>query len=157
MTSPRHPRASLRSLAALACLVLAAGCATPLPRPDVSVVGLEPLAGGVLEQRVRVELRVQNPAPRPIAASGLAVRLVMNGRPLARGVSHEPFTVPALGETTISVVTSTTLVDLLRQVEGLATRASLAYRLEGTLYVGGPPGRAVPFQAEGTLAPPGDR
>jgi LEA14-like dessication related protein len=140
--------------AALACLLLAvAGCATA-PPPDVFVIGLEPLPGGTLEQRVRIDLRVQNPSPQPLSVTGMSLRLLVNDQPLARGVSAERFSVPALGEATTSIVTSTTLIDLLRQMYGAQTRASLDYRLEGKLYLDKPSGRSLSFDNKGTLAPP---
>ena len=151
VTSREHARRSSLLLVALATLL--AGCATG-PAPDVFVIGLEPLEGGTLEQRMRIDLRVQNPSPQPIEATGMSLRLIVNGQPLARGVSNEHFTVPALGEATTSIVTSTTLIDLLRQIRGAQTRRSLEYRLEGKLYRGVPPGRSVTFENEGTLAPP---
>jgi LEA14-like dessication related protein len=153
MTRPTHVLRSLRGLAALAGLVLAAGCATA-PRPDVYVIGVKPIPGGPLEQRVRIDLRVQNPTPQPIAATGMTLQVVVNGATLARGVSDEHFTVPALGEARTSIVTSSTLIDLLHQVEGLETHPSFDYRVEGLLYVG-EPARSIPFETKGTLAPPG--
>jgi len=149
MKSGRSPRA-----AAIAALLLAlAGCVT-VPPPDVFVIDLEPLESGALEQRVRVELRIQNPSPEPIAVSGMSLRLVVNGQPLARGVSDEHFTVPPLGEATTSIVTSTSLIDLLRQIEGARSRTNVEYRLEGTLYLDNPPGRSISFRHEGALEPP---
>jgi len=146
-----------RRAAALAALVLAlAGCVTA-PPPDVLVINLEPLEGGGLEQRMKIELRVQNTSNQPISAAGLSLRLIVNGQPLARGVSNEHFTVPALGEATTSVVTSTTLIDLLRQVYGAQGRTSLEYRVEGKLYLESPPGGSLPFESQGTVAPPAMR
>ncbi|MGE5130728.1 MAG: LEA type 2 family protein [Sphingomonadaceae bacterium] len=145
------------SAAAIAALLLAlAGCVT-VPPPDVFVINLEPLEGGALEQRVKVDLRVQNPSNQPISAAGVSLKLIVNGQPLARGVSNEHFTVPALGEATTSVVTSTTLVDLLRQVYGAQGRTSFEYRLEGRLYLESPPGGSVSFETQGTLASPAAR
>jgi len=150
--SGRSPRG-----AGMAALLLAlAGCVTS-PPPDVFVIDLEPLQGGALEQRVKVDLRVQNPSNQPISAAGMSLKLIVNGQPLARGVSNERFTVPPLGEATTSVVTSTTLVDLLRQAYGAQGRTSLDYRLEGKLYLESPPGGSLSFTNEGTLAPPAVR
>jgi len=140
--------------AAIACLLLAvAGCATA-PRPDVIVIDVEPLEGGTLEQRVRVDLRVQNPSPQPISVAGMSLRLLVNGEPLARGVSDQHFSVPPLGEATTSIVTSTTLFDLMRQIRGAQKRSDFVYRLEGKLFLDNPPGRSLSFESEGTLAPP---
>jgi hypothetical protein len=102
--------------AALAALLLALARCVAAPAPDVFVIGLEPLEGGVSDER---------------------------------------FTVPPLGEATASIVTSTTLIDLMRQVYGAQSRTSLDYRLEGKLYLDSPPGRSLSFETEGTLEPPG--
>ncbi|HMA89363.1 MAG TPA: LEA type 2 family protein, partial [Burkholderiales bacterium] len=147
MASRKHARILL-------LLLVLAGCVTA-PPPDVFVINLEPLEGGGLEQRVKVDLRVQNPSTQPISAAGMSLRLIVNGQPLARGVSNERFTVPPLGEATTSIVTSTTLIDLLRQVHGAQSRTSLDYRLEGKLYLDSPPGRSLSFETEGRLEPPG--
>jgi len=147
--SGRSPRAT----ATAALLLALAGCATA-PPPDVFVIDLEPLEGGGLEQRVKVDLRVQNPSNQPISAAGMSLRLIVNGQPLARGVSNEHFTVPPLGEATTSIVTSTTLIDLLRQAYRAQERTSLEYRLEGKLYLESPPGGSLSFTNEGALAPP---
>ena len=148
-----NSRRSLRSGALAALLVALAGCVT-VPPPDVFVVNLEPLEGGGIEQRVKVDLRVQNASNQPISAAGISLKLIVNDQPLARGVSNEHFTVPPLGEATTSVVTSTTLIDLLRQAYGVQGRTSFDYRLEGKLYLEGPPGGSVSFESRGTLAPP---
>ncbi|HMA89668.1 MAG TPA: LEA type 2 family protein [Burkholderiales bacterium] len=147
MTSRKHARILL-------LLLVLAGCVTA-PPPDVFVIDLEPLEGGGLEQRVKVDLRIQNPSTQPISAAGMSLRLIINGQPLARGVSNERFTVPPLGEATTSIVTSTTLIDLLRQAYRAQERTSLEYRLEGKLYLDSPPGRSLSFETEGRLEPPG--
>jgi len=150
--SGRSPRA-----AGITALLLAlAGCVTS-PPPDVFVIDLEPLQGGALEQRVKVGLRVQNPSDQPISATGMSLKLIVNGQPLARRVSNERFTVPPLGEATTSIVTSTTLIDLLRQVYCAQGRTRFDYRLEGRLYLESPPGGSLSFETQGTLAPPAVR
>lgn len=142
----------MRFLAAACLLLTVAGCATA-PRPDVFVIGIEPLPGDTLEQRVRVDLRVQNPTRQRISATGMSMRLLVNGQPLARGVSAEAFSVPPLGETTTSIVASTTVFDLMRQLYGAQTRPGIDYRLEGKLYLDDPLRRALSFEREGMLAP----
>ena len=131
-------------------VVLLAGCASQ-PPVDVFVIRLTPLESTGLEQRLRIDLRVQNPTDQPISVRGIQLGLDVNGRPLARGVSNEAFTVPSLGEATTSIVTSTSLFDLLRQVIGLESRQALDYSLKGHLYRdGGWPG-SLRFERAGTL------
>ena len=71
---------------------------------------------------MRIDLRLQNASDTPITRAGLKIELDVNGQPLARGVSNEPFDVPSLGETTTSIVTSTSVFDLVRQAFGLGTK-----------------------------------
>ncbi len=135
-------------------LLLAAllgGCAQYKP-VDVFVVGLQPVAGAGLEQRVRVDLRIQNPNDQPITAKGMQVRLDVNGARLARGVSDAGFTIPRYGETTTSVVATTTLFDLAKQLAVLQGKQSFRYVLEGDVYVEGL-GRSVSFHNDGEFKP----
>ena len=49
---------------------------------------------------------------------------------------------------------TSTLIDLLHQAQGMKSLPRIDYRLEGLLYVGEPP-RSIPFETQGTIAPPG--
>ncbi len=120
--------------AMLAVLCVTAGCATYQPL-DVALVGIEPLPSSTFEQRMRIELRVLNPNDRAFEATGLSLRLDVNGQPLARAVSNAPFAVPRLGETRLELTASTSLFDLARQILALPDRHEpMAYRIEGRLH-----------------------
>jgi LEA14-like dessication related protein len=114
--------------------LFAAGCAQYRP-VDAFVIGLTPAEGGALEQRVRIDLRIQNPNDRALSVRGMRIELDLNGQPLARGVSDTHFAIPALGEATTSIVTSTSLFDLARQAATLPGRATMDYDLSGELFV----------------------
>jgi len=140
----------------LVCAALLGGCAQYQP-VDVFVIGLTPLEGGTLEQRIKVDLRIQNPNEQPITATGMQIRLDVNGARLARGVSDTAFTVPRLGETTTSVVASTTLFDLAKQIVALSGgRQTFQYVLEGSVHVAAsnPFSRSVSFRSTGEYPPP---
>jgi LEA14-like dessication related protein len=139
---------------AIVLLALSAtGCMTR-PSVDVFVIGLTPLESAGLEQRMRIDLRVQNAGNAPLTARGMQLQLDVNGQTLARGVSNTPFTVPSLGETTTSIVTSTSLFDVLRQAMGLGTGTaqSLDYEVSGTIHREGGFPSAVGFRRSGTFA-----
>jgi LEA14-like dessication related protein len=119
---------------------------------DVFVVGLTPAEGSALEQRLRVDLRIQNPNDQAISASGMQIRLDVNGARLARGVSDQAFTIPRLGETTTSIVATTSLFDLAKQLVALSGTQSFRYVLEGDVFVGGLT-RSVRFHNEGEFTP----
>jgi len=133
----------------LIALILLSGCASYRP-VDAFVIGLAPAESGALEQRVRIDLRLQNPNDRPLVVHGMRVDLDLNGARLARGVSNARFTIPALGEATTSITTSTSLFDLARQATVLPGRATTDYALSGELFVEGVPG-SVKFHQRGRI------
>lgn len=147
----------LRPVAYITILLAAllGGCAQYKP-VDVFVIGMQPAEGSALEQRVRIELRIQNPNDQPIEAHGMQVRLDVNGARLARGVSDAAFTIPRLGETTTSIVATTSLFDIAKQIVVLSGTQSFKYVLEGDVYVDSMPGgfgRSVTFHNEGEFKP----
>lgn len=136
-------------------VTLLGGCVQYKP-VDVFVIGMQPAAGSAMEQRVRIELRIQNPNDQPIEAHGMQVRLDVNGARLARGVSDAAFTIPRLGETTTSIVATTSLFDIAKQIVVLSGTQSFKYVLEGDVFVDSVPGgfgRSVSFHNEGEFKP----
>jgi LEA14-like dessication related protein len=129
------------SVAVLMPALLLAGCAGILERdaPQVSIVGLEPIAGEGLEMRMNVKLRVQNPSQSRIDYDGIALDLELNGRPFASGVSSETGSIPRFGETVLSVPVSVSAFSAIRQAWGYATGDALddiPYVLRGKLAMG---------------------
>ncbi len=114
----------------------AAGCAGR-PVVEVALVGLAPLESTLLEQRMRLDFRLQNFSERPIRATGLDIALNVNGRPLARGVTAQAFQLDRLGETRVSAVVSTSLFQVARQLLELTARDAFSYELEGRVYLEG--------------------
>lgn len=149
----------LRGFLLLLATLLVSACASlaSLEPPEVRVSSLKMLENdpGTLEQRFEVGLRVLNPNNRDIAVDGVDFELDVNDRRLARGVSSEGFTLPALGETTTSVVVTTSLLDLLRQAYNLSLRGgeTLDYQLNGRLHLASGLARTIPFDYSGTLGP----
>ncbi|MCX9156971.1 LEA type 2 family protein [Niveibacterium sp. 24ML] len=122
----------------LAAPVLLGGCAMMalgLERPDVAVSDVSVLQGGtLLEQRLRLTLRVSNPNDKDIAIDGLSFRFEVNDQEVARGLSNQRSVLPRLGETSVPVDVSASMVDLLRHAPKMLERGSggkLAYRVRG--------------------------
>jgi LEA14-like dessication related protein len=138
-------------------LVALGGCAQYKP-VDVFVIGLTPVEGSPLEQRIQVDLRILNPNDASISANGMQLRLDVNGARLARGVSDAYFTVPRLGEATTHIVATTTLFDLAKQIVVMSAgdKQTFRYVLDGDIYLtdGGPFARSVSFHNEGEFPPP---
>jgi len=104
----------------LAALALT-GCAT-LSSEDplqVTVAGIEPLEGEGLEMRFMVKLRVQNPNDAPVDYNGAYVKLDVQDRTFATGVSDEIGSVPRFGESIISVPVTASVLRMVRQVMGV--------------------------------------
>lgn len=146
------------SLLAVLLLVLAA-CGTAEPvAPQVRVVDLRLVESSVFEQRFEIDLRIGNPNDFALPLDGLTFDLEVNGAAFARGFSDQRVTIPRLGEGRVSVLASTTLVEVVRQMLLLAERGDLTYRLKGQAFLNSLQRRSVPYQSEGSfrLLPPGD-
>ncbi|HEU4684430.1 MAG TPA: LEA type 2 family protein [Nitrospira sp.] len=130
---------------------LAGGCASWFTNgepPEVSVANVTPLEATAFEQRLEVDLRIRNPNDFDLSVTGIDFTLDLNGRRLARGLGNQELTVPRLGEAVTSVHTSTSTLDLVRQLLSLRENTDLAYEIRGILHL--KTGR-LPFQQAGVL------
>ncbi len=152
MTGRRALAAACGRWAAAALMLLLAACSggDPLP-PQVRVVDLELLESTLFEQRFRIDLRIGNPNDFDLPLDGLTFDLEVNGADFARGFTNERVTIPRLGEGRLSVVASTTLVEVVRQMRLLAERGDLTYRLHGTAYLDSFARRRAPYESSGSF------
>ncbi len=147
-------RRSTRRLLALSLAGVLGGCASlgrVLEPPEVSVVNLTPEAASGFEQRFQVELRIANPNERALEVTGLRFELDVNGERLARGQTGESVTVPRLGDATLTVPATTTVMDVLRQVLAMPNATGVTYRVRGRVFLAGffPP--SIDFDREDEL------
>lgn len=128
--TPRH-------LAALLLSATLAGCASFERDPlHIDLAGLEPLPSEGLELRFALKIRVQNPNDHSISYNGVALKLNVNGQPLASGVSDQTGAVPRFGESVITVPVTLSALSAVRQVWGAAdwqAGQAVPYRLTGKL------------------------
>jgi LEA14-like dessication related protein len=142
----------------VAVLLALAACSSTEPvAPEVHVVDLRLLESSVFEQRFEIDLRIGNPNDFDLPLDGLTFDLEVNGEDFARGFSNEKVTVPRLGEERLSVVASTTLLELVRQMQLLAERGDLSYRISGLAYFDSLVRRSAPYESEGTFSLAGPR
>ena len=139
-------------------LVLAAlaGC-TSLAGKDplqVTVAGIEPMPekGEGLELRLLVKLRVQNPNSGAISYDGAYVKLEVQGRTFATGVSDAGGAIPGFSEAVVEVPVTVSMLRMVRNVLGMKDEAAtdqIRYSMSGKL-------GWHRFRAEGefSLAPP---
>jgi LEA14-like dessication related protein len=151
-------RSMLCSLLALSL----AGCAT-LPQrdpPQITVAGVEPLQGEGMELRLLVKLRVQNPNDAPIDYDGVYVRLDVQDKTFATGVSDARGSVPRFGEALVEVPVTVSAFRMARQVVGAMgamesgkgldkVRYDLSGKFSGTGF------RSVRFGSKGEFTMPG--
>lgn len=142
--------------------LLVAGCAS-LPQrdpPQITLAGIEPLQGQGLELRLLVKIRVQNPNDAPIDYDGAYVRLDVQGKTFATGVSDARGSVPRFGEAVVAVPVTISAFRMARQVVGAMgamergdAPSKIRYDLSGKL--SGTGFRSVRFGAQGELELPG--
>ena len=128
-------------------------CATlPGREPlQVTVAGIEPLQGQGMEVRMRVKLRIQNPNESSIEYDGVSLKLEVQGKTYASGVSDVRGTIPRFGEALIEVPMTMSTMRLAMQAFGMMQEGKapekLKYKLTGKL--GGSTFGSVSFATEG--------
>ena len=142
-----------RAFAVLLALIALTACTQigETRAPQVHVVDIRLLPGGLLEQRFQVDLRIGNPNDFDLPLDGLTFELDLNGRHFAEGFTNRAVTVPRLGEARVSVAASTTLLDMMAQALILGERAELSYRIAGVIYLRGMARRQVPYERGGSM------
>lgn len=122
-----------------AALALTACASFPTNDPlQVTVAGIEPMQGEGLEMRMMVKLRVQNPNDAPLDYDGAYVKLEVQDKTFATGVSDARGSVPRFGESVIGVPVTISMLNVVKQVLGaMGPTASpvdkVRYKLEGKL------------------------
>ena len=132
-------------------LLFLAGCASWFTKgqpPDVLVTNIIPLKATAFEQRLQIDLRIRNPNDFDLMMTGIDFKLNVNGKPLPRGLGNQEVTIPRLSDAVISVQTSTSTFDLIRQFMGFAQKHDLSYDTSGVLH--SKDGR-LPFANSGLL------
>jgi LEA14-like dessication related protein len=130
-----------RQVLALTVAILAlSGCATLAGKDplQVAVAGIEPLPekGEGLELRLLVKLRVQNPNSAPIGYDGAYVKLEVQDRTFATGVSDAGGSIPGFNEAVVEVPVTVSMLRMVRQVIGMqgdAPAGQIRYRMSGKL------------------------
>ncbi len=127
-------------LLSLAAAVALAGCASLAARDplEVTVAGIEPMQekGEGLELRLLVKLRVQNPNPDAISYGGAFVKVEVQDKTFATGVTDVGGTVPGFSEAVVEVPVTVSMLRMVRQVVGMKDAAQadqIRYSMSGKL------------------------
>jgi len=147
----------MRSASVLLLAWALAGCSVFVPKlqsPHLSIVNVEHLGSNLLEQRLRVHIRVENPNDRELPVSALTYSIEVAGQEFAHGAANESFTVPANGEsefaTDVSANMAGALIAILGRGHGSAND-SIDYRIAGEVRLAGGFVRKIPFEHQGTF------
>jgi LEA14-like dessication related protein len=135
----------------LACILTGIGCASWFmkgERPDVLVANVTPLESTAFEQRLQVDLRIRNPNNFDLHVTGIDFTLDLNGKRLARGLGNKELTVPRLSDAVLTVQTSASTFDIVRQVLRVSQNQELGYNISGVLHS---QDSRLPFDGSGVL------
>jgi LEA14-like dessication related protein len=127
-------------LAIFVAVVALAGCSSLAGKDplQVTVAGVEPIQekGEGLELRLLVRLRVQNPNPAPVSYDGTFVKVEVQGKTFATGVSDVGGTLAGFSEAVVEVPVTVSMLRMVRQVIGLkddAPAGPVRYSMSGKL------------------------
>lgn len=139
----------------LVSVLLVSACSSLVDRivpepPDVSLIGIELVKASLLQQTFNLTLNLKNPNDQQLAIENTEFSAIINGDEFASGVSTQPITLPAFGESTVSVRVNSGLMKILENLSRLSSSDGLNYVLEGSVKVDGIPVR-IPFTRSGTL------
>jgi LEA14-like dessication related protein len=143
------------SALAIATQWLLIGCSYLAPKletPKLSVVNVELVKSALLEQQLKVRMRVQNPNDRELPVKGIAYDMEVAGEQFAHGVSANAFTVPAFGEAEFDMNVTANVAGALFKLIGnreALNGDAVDYRLAGKVSLASGMWRTIPFQESG--------
>jgi LEA14-like dessication related protein len=144
---------AMRVFAALTLLAGSAGCAyARLQKPELEVVDVHLLKGDLLQQQLKLRMRVRNPNDRQLPVAGITYQLAVAGEAFAHGESERDFVVPALGSAEFDVhVTANAATALLKILAGGRKLETVDYRLTGKVALSSGMLRSIPFDQKGVI------
>jgi LEA14-like dessication related protein len=137
-------------LTLLASPLIACGALVPkLEQPKLAVVGVQVVKADLLQQQLRVRMRVDNPNDRELAVRGITYTVELGGDEFAHGDSDRNFTVPALGNLEFDVNVYANAAPLLLKYAASGGREPIDYRIAGKVQLAGGLIRSIPFAETG--------
>jgi LEA14-like dessication related protein len=149
-------RSILFMLAVAASLSACAVRQDALP-PEVRLADLRPVGIGLIEQRFQVILRLVNRNDFALNLDGMTLDLELNGQPFAFGASNQAVSLPRLGQATVPIEVSATLLEITQSLLSVADSGSVSYRISGQAYMtsfAGLGSDTVPYEHAGSIALP---
>lgn len=144
----------MRSLSLLLVAVALSGCALIVPKlqtPRLSIVDIQVRKANLLEQDLRVRMRVDNPNDRSLPIKGLSYTVYLGGQEFATGVSDASFVVPALGTAEFDMDVTANAAGALFAILGRPRGQGIDYHMKGRVELTHGWLRSVPFEESGTF------
>jgi LEA14-like dessication related protein len=138
----------------MACLALLAGGCALVPRfepPQLNVVEVQLLRGDLLQQELRVGMRVRNPNNRDLNVRSIQYEVKVADQAFAHGESERDFKVPANGETQFNVNVTANVASALLRLLGGGRLDEVEYQITGRVALSSGMVRNIPFDQRGRL------
>jgi LEA14-like dessication related protein len=156
-TRPTAPlyHSCMRFVSLLLLALALSGCTLFVPKlqtPKLAIVDVEVLRANLLEQQLRVRMRVENPNDRSLPVQGLSYTIYLGGQQFATGVSDASFVVPALGTAEFNMDVTANAAGALFTILNQPRGQGIDYRMKGRVELSHGWLRSIPFQESGTFA-----
>ena len=152
----KYPNPKTSAVIVLVSIQLLAGCAglgKQPAAPRIALAGIQPLEFTGLETVFRIQLRVFNTNDTDLNVKGIETELEINGKPFATGVSRTETKIPAFESELVPVTVYSSVIGILRSIQGLQKAEQLTYRIKGKLWLFGEHAisSSLPFDSEGRI------
>lgn len=136
-------------------LLVVSACSTITNKPDqfkINISTIQMLESTLMEQRFQVTLRIMNRSREAMSIDGMSFDIELNDKDFASGVSNEQVTLEPFSEGLVSVNVSSTIFDILRQINSLKDKKSqpFKYEISGHVYSGSSL-LGIPFKEKGEI------
>jgi LEA14-like dessication related protein len=153
----RNYIAALTAVVSIGTAMLAgcAGLGGRLEPPRVTLSDVRVEAVRLFETVFLLELRILNPNDSPLDIKGVSCHFDLNNKTFASGVSDVQTQIPAYGAGTIPVTVYSSVLGMIRGIQGLQGTEFIRYQLSGHLHLAGDAtgtSARVPFKSEGDLS-----
>ena len=144
----------MRSVSLLLVAVALSGCALFVPKlqtPNLSIVDVEIRKANLLEQQLRVRVRVENPNDRSLPVKGLSYTVYLGSQEFATGMSDASFVVPALGTAEFNMDVTANAAGALFAILNQPRGQGIDYRMKGRVELTNGWLRSIPFEQSRTF------
>ena len=144
----------MRSVSLLLVAVALSACSLLVPKlqtPNLSIVDIEVRKANLLEQQLRVRMRVENPNDRTLPIQGLSYTVYLGGQEFATGASDASFVVPALGTAEFDMDVTANAAGAFFAILSQPRGQGIDYHMKGRVQLSHGWLRSIPFEESGTF------